>query len=55
VAAQVAAASSAVRRVRNVVMVSSRGVSSGAIALALMIGLTLGEVPGGLELDETGD
>src|SRR6185369_15460616 len=36
-------------------MVSSRGASTGAIELALMIALTLGEVPGGLELDEAGE
>jgi len=35
-------------------MVSSRNVSFGAIELALMSALTLGEVAGGLELDETG-
>ena len=44
-----------VRRVRNVVMFSSRGASAGAIEQALLMTLTLGEVPGGLELDETGE
>jgi hypothetical protein len=36
-------------------MFSSRGVSRGAIEQALMIALTLGEVRGGLELDEAGE
>src|SRR5262245_23376637 len=55
VAAQVAAASSAMRRVRNVVMFVLPGCFDWRHWLALVIALTLGEVPGSLELDEAGE